>query len=902
MSYLKSSLFYLKDINDFLKTKFDTYSDLNTYMSKLYENEKEVLPFLENVIMNKHYYDLVKDNYIADAKSQKQFNNTIRICSIVFDSLLIAILVVLIVKALSGTSSAWKKAEALIVYILIIISVNFILIWISTSNKNKMNDYDGRIQSQIPVEANFVDFNKPDGVAMYFALKRGFAEPPTSKYRKEIKKYYNLYAPVIPNDTTGVKFTNYPSVSNFIKGGQFYNDWKNIIDSTTHAATTIFQHVQSNGNVKSDYDSIDKQITYSDTITLMKEIHNQGDKLKSYVSNTVIADVQLSPKDIKNIITNEVIPAFNIKSTMDSLDGLMMKDTSLVKLVSQPEVTSNSTECMLKCELNDACLVAAFNIPSKKCTMMTSKIAKGSVLEHSLDDSLFIKDDGKNNLFLQGNGLIENVSGLYTTEQDGDCKTSCLAGPECVMYTEKSGKCEITTGDTNMAVSNINDCSADSNCTFYKNTVSAMGKEYDLSSMIDVAKNSITLTLVAVVQKYKYEFSISDNVQDISSGLQEYFGIDGYKSISDKINTILDNAETQATQLKKSLKPVTPTYITQDQFVKNMNSMTYADFGDMYYSVDTLNTVVGTLNTIVQSNISTNLSAENNMFLSQERGLNNKKWIISNISILMVIGFLYYLVSWHNSSSLQKGGTNVKAGVTKFASTFKNSSVDNIFKILIPIVFISFAIVIMVSSYQKQEALNTYNREVLEKNGGNLVAAIDNLEQNMQLIHDGIKKTNKQYSLTTEVKDMSVASDDEKNTYTYLISVIDLLEKCNLLMEGSDIVLPFPWTDVTVNLITVFVCVLVLFTVIGQIDPIGKMGEIRELNILQNKIRAGVSVNLSFLDYDDNDDIGITLKVISLIVFIIIVVMFSQKLLQSSQNYKMGLYNSKYYTESKCAN
>ena len=98
--------------------------------------------------MNKHYYDLVKDNYIADAKSQKQFNNTIRICSIVFDSLLIAILVVLIVKALSGTSSAWKKAEALIVYILIIISVNFILIWISTSNKNKMNDYDGRIQSQ----------------------------------------------------------------------------------------------------------------------------------------------------------------------------------------------------------------------------------------------------------------------------------------------------------------------------------------------------------------------------------------------------------------------------------------------------------------------------------------------------------------------------------------------------------------------------------------------------------------------------------------------------------------------------------------------------------------------------------------------------------------------------------
>ena len=893
MSYLKSSLFYLKDINDFLQKKFYQYGDLGNYVTDLYTNEKEMLPFLENVIMNKHHYDLVKYTFIKDAKSSRNYYNAIRICALFFDSLVVTIIAVRIIRTLRSNDNGSVKAESCLFYVLILIVVNCILVWCASSTKYVMDDLDGTIQNHIPVETNFIDFSRLEGVAMYFALRRGFDEPPVSPYRKDIKKYYNKYVRTIMGTT------QYPSISDVISNP----DWKSLVDSTKYAMTMVFEiPILDLENIKgspigykSNYEKIDQQITYSDNITMMKEVHNQGDSLKNYIANPIKPDVQITPDQIQQIIANEIVPIFNVTSTMYHIEDSKLNNETSMNKVSPPYTVSNNLDCMIDCELNDACLVSAFNIPSKKCTMMSTSIPTGAVLSPSTDDVLYIKSSGSNtNLFVQGNDLVSMPTGLYTSELEGDCAGACISSEQCVKYINNAdGKCSISSGSNNIDYTTIQTCANSGNCAFYKEQLESIGTLYDIVFVINAASTRITNKLVNIVKNYNFEFSISENSDAITQSLRSYLGNANYNLVNEQINTLLDNAQTQANNEKKhTLSVAYPKYITKDVFIEKMNSMTFADFGSLYYSVNTLTTVVGDLNNIVQNNISKNLSGDNNIFLVQERNASEKRWFIMNISTFMLLGFAYYILYSHNNPKKQTGGAYT-VGVT--------TSVDNVFKFTIPMVFIILTIVIMASSHQKQIALNTYNREVLEKNGGNLVNSINELDAKVANIHDTITKSNKAYALDTKIADMQISTDDMKDTYNYLVSSVDLLYKCNLLMDGDDIDLPFPWTDITVNLITITVCIAVMMIIIAQIDPVGKIKEIRELNIIVSKLMKGLPVNLDFLEYDEDDEMGTTLKIITLVVFIVMLIMFCQKLLKSSQNYKMGLYNSKYYAESKCA-
>ena len=637
--------------------------------------------------------------------------------------------------------------------------------------------------------------------------------------------------------------------------------------------------------------------------------------LSSYVSNNTILDqVILTPGDVQTIITNEIVPCFNVNAVMFEVDGLVIKNDSFMTLVSQAHTSPSATDCMVECQMNDKCVVSTFNVPSKQCTMMSSVLPDGVVVSPSIDDVFYSKNDPGTNLLVEGGNLVSQVQGLYTNQlTDGTCGSSCLAGSNCVFYQDMSptGTCSITTADSNIDVGNISKCSGQSNCIYYKQNVVDVGQQYDLPKSIVAAKETIVADIVKVVQKYKYEFSIVDNNAAITQSLQTLYGTSGYNSVSDVVTNILDEAQAKANATMKSVKNTPPPkYITQDEFVQNMNNMTYQDFGNLYYTVDTLTTVIGTLNTLVQSNVSANLSAENNPFLAQERTLDQYKWVITNVSLLMVLGFLCVMFGMYKgadkgSSSTEpqkvaEGGATV---FTKFAASFQRntSPVENMFRIVVPAVLIAFVIVIMASVYQKKYALYMYNREVLEKNGGNLVVAITDARSNIQSIHDSIANSSKGYSLDTKLQDMQLSTDTFKQTYKNLTNVSDLLDKCNLLMDGAEVILPFPWADVTVNIITIFVSVAVTAFVFVKIGPFGKLGEIRDLNKYLGKLMKGVPITIELAAYDETDDMDDVLKVIALIVFVMMIAMFSQKLMKSSKDYQMGLYNSRYYSESRCA-
>jgi hypothetical protein len=897
MSYLKSSLFYLKDINNFLKEKHDQYKTFDNYIQTLYMNEKELVPFLERVIMNVHNYFLNKQRFIDDAKRQISMYNSIRICLILVDTFITTLLTYFIWEAYNEVVPSKKhKMENILAYIIAILIVNFALVSIIKTVEHRMYDFEGRVEKRIPVEDIFMDFHRKEGVALYYALRRGFTEPTSSKYRKDIKKYYKIYTP------TKNGITSYPTLQDV----RLHKDYKNIVASVRNTLTTKFETAAAKPELptQSNYASIDKQLRYSDTTTLVRETTTQGNILNTYVANVQKEGEPLNPSQIHKIIEDEIVPLFSIKQSIYEVEGLKIKNPSdFRKSIGAPETVSSNIECMLKCEMNDACLVAAYQVSSKTCNMVADTLPKGTHTQLSNDDLLYVKSStADNNIFVEG-GEVRNAVQTYDTEVNGVCISECLAGENCVKYI-KDKKCTISTGEK-IDIDNIipKECkNAGELCTYYKQDIKQIGKSYDIGAVLEHGKEKISQQIVSIVQKYKYEINILDNSELIQKSLANVLGQETFNNVADKVRYILDISQSKADKSRKTVKHTVVKYIASDQFVKKFNEMTYGEFASFYYCVDSLDTTVTALNTIVQSNIANNLSGEDSIFLAQERKLKMYKFALVFVSIITILGFIYY----HSSNSSLKGVPfpptpknrhDVIRGPLYSASFIK---IESLFSMTVPLVIIFFFIILMSSLYIKARALYRYNREILEKNGGNLTAAIDDLEKNVKEIQQLIVARNKRYSLDTKMSEMNISSDQVKEIYNSTIRVVELLDKCNLLTDGSSIKLPFPWTDVTLNIVLIAVSIFVVGFVIMQIEPIRKFNEIRELNILFKKLKDGLNVDTKFLEYDEDDDIGPVLKIIAFIVFFIIIILFSQKLIGSSNDYERGLYNSRYYMESKC--
>lgn len=904
MSYLKSSLYYLKDTNDFLKKKFDEYGNHEKYINQLYINQKEVLPFLEHVVMNTHAYDLNKQRFIADAKTQIYNYNLVRGSTIGLEVFISVWIAIVLINKLMKPATIVEKVEIFLSYALLILVINTGMAWFATMNKHSADDLQGEIQKHLPVEDNFADFDRNEGVALYYALKRGFGEPATSTNRKDIKKYYNIYAPK-KTDADGVSMMQFPTVEQVVQ----LPDWKGLIDSVKHTLTSVFEspvtdpnNAQTITGYKSTYDKIDKQLAFADTIVLVKEIMTQGASLKTFVGNVVQPDAKLTMEDQQKIVTNEIVPLFNLKTSMQETIGLTLKDMTTVKLLEQPFTVSSNVECMLNCSMDPSCLVSSFKTSSKTCSRLGNKLAKGTVVRHSDDDTLYVKGEGEN-IFLEGGKMKEAMAGLFDTDHDGDCGAQCLVGEKCVKYFKKAGgKCGMTTGNDTIDFDNVEPCTDPNACEYYKGHITDVGKEYDILSMLDKGQEFIVKKLVQIVKQTNYEFSIANNTSTIEDGIKGYVGTTVYETISLKVNTILEKAQSTADKLQKQTGAAPAKYVSKDQFISNMNSKTYADFASMFYSIDTLAIVTTSLNTQVQSNLASNLSAEENIFLAQERNLQQQKTLLICLSIALVLSYILYEV-WNFNvgarSSTTRGGAD---GVPAVKTIVKGASysIDKFFRFAVPLVCIFFAIVVMVSVYKKNKALYEYNRQVLEKNGGNLVSSVQDLEATVRQISDKISHGGKNFSLDTQLRDMNLSSDELKNLYDNTINTLDLLDKCNLLMDGGNIMMPFPWSDVILNMSLIAVSIGVVIVAVSRIDPVGTFTDLRELNMTAMKVKAGLPVDLGYLKDQEQQDMSITLKVIALIVFIMMTVMFSMRLLESSDNYKQGLYNSKYFANSEC--
>jgi hypothetical protein len=904
MSYLKSSLYYLQDINKFLKDKFYAYGDLNNYVDALYTKEKETMPFLERVIMNKHAYDLNKEKHSTAAANIKSYNIALRICLIVLDVVAMIVICLLMFKQLMDTTKSEmttiKKVLMFIQFAILAVLINYVLLFFAQTCKNRADDAESDINPTFPAEDVFQSFGRKEGVALYYALKRSFDEPFTSKQKKDIKKHFNMYAPKV-KVSEDLSMVKYPTIKEIVTN----KDWRSMIDSLKHDITTGFQTHITNVGYTSSYDSINTRIVYSDPMVLVNEVSKQGKSLLSFVAFAAPQHHSLSATDIDHIITSEIVPLFAVYKKVFQIDGVKMKQRDNYKRI-QPDATVESAgACVFNCEITDACLIAAYNIPSQKCSLLSNKMTQGTELGISGDDIIFAKDDGRTNAYVTSGGVIEPLSDVYEIEGQTNCGAQCMSMSNCVSFSDRpdSGTCTITTSSGTVELDNLNSC-ADSNasCPQYKQSVGKAGRELSAAKVLKLGRKEVCNRLQAIVSKYGDMFDLEHHTESIVKTVRKVLGNRVYDSVSDEVSSILDQVRED---LKRAKRKQTPNqgsqkYIGKDEFVQKFDSMSYGEFGALFYSIDTLSNVSTTLNDIIQKNLANNRSGAVNIFLKEERHLDQKQALIVYTSLFMCLSYAYFLVhSYHAYMNPKSQGGGLFSNTT---FTFLNTKLDAFFKYATPLVIIYFVIVMMASIQAKAQALHQYNRDVLEKNSGNLLSAIEEMDGCVRSIHNKIVSDGKHYSMDTRMSAFQVSPDTTAELHQYLVNTLVLLDNCNLLLEGAYVMLPFPWTDITMNLMVIGVSVVLVLVLIAQINPFGKLGEIRDIRKLASRLHLGISVDPKVIeDYVSENDTILILKIVAFIVFVIVVVLFSQKLLSSAGEYRMGLYNSRYYKESRKA-
>ena len=498
-----------------------------------------------------------------------------------------------------------------------------------------------------------------------------------------------------------------------------------------------------------------------------------------------------------------------------------------------------------------------------------------------------------------------------------------MAGEQCVKYIQEvdTGKCTKTMSESTFVPSTIDSRCEGNDCYLYKQRFSSIGTSVSVKKLFDSVKHLVRKQLVSVCEKHDFKINLLNMEKDIKDRLAVAHGPDFLIAVGNEISDLLEKVQqecqdAQKRKLEESKEPknemsLENKYISVDGFIEKFDKLTFAEFMSMGTNVDTLAAGVSHLNGQISQQIADNRSATNNIFLAKERQLSSYKMFVGfGTAIAVFAYFQIVLKGFINQSNDGKNPTKSNTGKGK--SIYKVSkdiidgvSVDSYFRMFVPLIFLVLSVIIVVSWIKKTEALNDYNRDVLEKNGAALVENTTEMKSQWEMIQKkytgNTKEQKNKFTPNTLLKDMTIVKEDKVTLYNWLVGSVDLLDKCNLLFDGADIDLQFPWMDITINLAIAAVCLIVASFVLYKLSPSTLLSDLKQLYIEMKRSKAGETVDLSRWCEDDTEDISVSLKFVGFIIFLMIMWMFGSKLMDSAENYKMGLYNSKYYKEDRCA-
>lgn len=883
MSSLKSASFYLQKIIDFFREKTIEFGSIGAYLEKVKTSDAEVLTFLEKVIMNRHRYELSRQRFIDDANKKIATAGTMKIVLIVLNAVIGAlILAAVLMKSnlLDKSSTFFAKLKTLIVTALVVFVMTIAFYLSIVYNEERKSDYEGARALKFDGERFFDKFESKMGVAMYYALKLKFTEP-TGPDRKHVKAAYDEL--VTAKETRPARKLSVSEVRQ-------HPEWPKIVDECRpeyilYNPQTSASTASKDGQTRRELEALAKEedtLRLWDNAAMLQEIRTKSLALLGLVTKLKEGDVsdKMNDEDIAEVVKKEVVPLFRQRDVIH-LDGFALKDSSAFSYEPLEEFTVENQEgCLLYLQQTPDANLVLYDGEKKTCTAYSlAAFPKTAVLKSSKNKSTYIistKDEQP--VFLEAGPLTkqpkESISEARAKSEN--CAIECMDDPSCVGYARRQGVCSLSLSMERPPFDTVElACSGDANCTTYKFDVKEIGHPVDALGYFDDAKQVIKQRVVDLGTKYNYEFSFLKYIDVIRNELDVYYSSTEFDVAMGKVTEILEAADAE---MKNSVKSMSNKFISYEKFQRKLNDMTLGEL--IYYQQNVifkLHNVIYILHEKVQDGLANQTSIERNMFVDKERALQRQKIMVWSMTAVLMLGFAFYAVTVFEDPDTNKGEISVR--------------------LLVPLVLVGLIVAVAVSHYAKQTSLYQYNRSILESNDTKLLDAMYALSVSVESITSQPKK-----SVKLKIKELKVREEYKRQIYENSLKAIGMLERCNLITDASNILLPFPYIDMTIQGGMVLVSFVVIGYMLQYMSPVENVMQIRLASkIVQlvkdhpGKYRLG--------DFPELDCIAPSttpLKVIGAIVFVVIAAMYSNKILRSGTEYTSGLYNSRYFAESRC--
>lgn len=713
------------------------------------------------------------------------------------------------------------------------------------------------------------------------------------------------------------------------------------------------------------YENVQKIILYSSPVFMLQETN----KLLKYYYLLVTPQSDLSNNDttktnaiLKDIVINPISNVLSTKNTINTLDQIDYSSNERLNTASNFNTNNGYLQ-----DLFEYLLIFGFPIYLKKSDKATDFPIPGYTDKMPMKTILITSEDidaVKNNI----DRNRENPALLKTLQLDLQSKTihlelknifSTIYANEFNTYITSTiadnSSLELVTSKFYKSVEQIYEnllynfkgdilypfaltwiktkISNSQIVTALKNSIDPKNIQ-DLNSYLDIMTNIIYDKLVLPI---KNSYNIFNNkrdilIEEISTKLVNYKKIDVIKyqnivisglitinnSFKDDVDNVIEllNEIHKTVNIKRTFELNTTTinkkFIDSDDFITLLNTNTYNDL-ETNLKTAYFRDIVDNFNKNISTNIALNHPNLNNLFYNSIRTYKLFKTafiLITIIGVLLFIKFIMYNVSIANRVwSMQPDASLNDCAKAEFDKRKKVNVANVSARFIFSIIFLVLIIALLRSYYKKMIDIDSFNHDIIQENTTVLLRKLTDLDTLVNNISTTIVDSDRNRKIES-IDSTIFSKEDKENIYANIIDIINSYEKCNFIMEAAKNKIPFPHTDVFINILMILISLYVLNVGLTSFAPIKRIYKIKMLNKMKEALNAGSVNNLAEfsarLDSEatcHNEDMDVLAYLLKIIVFTFIIffmIYYSSKVLSTANDFKYGLYNTSYYNDLRC--
>jgi len=364
----------------------------------------------------------------------------------------------------------------------------------------------------------------------------------------------------------------------------------------------------------------------------------------------------------------------------------------------------------------------------------------------------------------------------------------------------------------------------------------------------------------------------------------------------------------------------TTRFINPDDFVDRLDKLTFLQIYTGFKTGYLLD-IVNSFYVKISNGTNSKSKTLSDIYYAQDKTLAQVKTLLWFLGTILILGYIYYLrvmfddkaattMQYHADKKDVSQQENSDMKLYIINKQHSNYILAWYMKTIAMGVSMFFLLMLIISFYRKAVAKFEFNKETIEANTSDFKNAIDSLNTLMEDIWSRVGSNGGSNAKmnTTIGKLLEITAEDKEGIYKNMIAIVDKYEKCNYITIASKTTLPFPYTEVTMDLFMLIVVIFVLFYISKRIKPLERITKIKELRHKRERAEMGdmdeemiAELNEYYTCHmTDMDGLMFAVKIIVFMFIIMFLIFYSSLIISSSNEFRVGLYNSMYFEQSRC--